>query len=189
MDEQERIWVTLANTLNQLSERVSPQRDMTRLTRAANRGEWSVRETIAHLRDHEAQIFPRIYLIAVDSFPDLRRVAQVGETEYDPNDSPFMVMSQFRRLRQSTVGLLRELPRDAWQRAGIDVDNSRVTIQDLALELIDHDAEHIAQIDATLEARGALPYRMRTGSNVVRVAPLPPSAEPAAEPEPVSAQA
>lgn len=162
IDENDRIWITLANTLNQLSERVSPQRDMTRLTRAAQRGEWSVREVIAHLRDHEARMFPRIYLIAVDNYPDLRRVANIEPTEYDRNDSPFMVMSQFRRLRQSTVALLRELPRDAWLRAGVDVDNSRVTIQDLALELIEHDAEHIAQIDRTLIERGAMPHRVHT---------------------------
>ncbi len=166
MDEHDRIWITLANTLNQLSERVSPQRDMTRLTRAARRGEWSVREIIAHLRDHEALMFPRIYLIAVDNYPDLRRVATIEATEYDRNDSPFMVMSQFRRLRQSTVGLLRELPRDAWQRAGVDLDNARVTIQDLALELIDHDAEHITQIDRTLIERGAMPPRVHTNVTI-----------------------
>jgi hypothetical protein len=68
-----------------------------------------------------------------------------------------MVMSQFRRLRMSTISLLRELPRDAWNRAGVDVDNATVTIRDLAEELVEHDAEHLEQIDATLIARGALP--------------------------------
>jgi hypothetical protein len=156
MDEQQII-IALTHMPSLLSKRISPQRDMTRLTRAPERGEWSVRDILAHLRDNEARYFPKMYLIATSEHPDLRRVERVGPTEYDPDDSPFMVMSQFRRLRQSTLSLLNELPRDAWRRTGVDVDNEVVTIRDLALELVDHDREHLAQIDATLIARNALP--------------------------------
>ena len=102
-----------------------------------------------------------MHLISVSEFPDLRRVERIGPTEYDPTDSPFTVMSQYRRLRQSTLSLLRELPNDAWKRAGTDVDNVTVTLRDLALELVDHDAEIMERIDATLIARGALPDAVR----------------------------
>ena len=66
-------------------------------------------------------------------------------------------MSQFRRVRQSTLSLLRELPDDAWRRAGRDVDGSTLTIRDFALELVRHDAEHLRQLDETLLARNAMP--------------------------------
>jgi hypothetical protein len=161
MDEFDQIVITLTNLPNLISKRITSQRDMTRLTRAPERGGDSVRDVLAHLRDHEARYFPKLFLIATQEFPDLRRVERVGPTEYDPDDHPFTVMSQFRRLRQSTLSLLRELPRDAWSRAGVDVDNHTVTIKDLALELIGHDAEQLARIDEILIARGAMPAHVR----------------------------
>jgi hypothetical protein len=141
-----------------LSKRITPQRDETKLTRAAERGEWSAREIIAHLRDNEAIYFPKLNLIATSEFPDLRRAAGAVPTAHKLEDSTFTVMSQFRRLRQSTLSLLRELPRDAWRRAGRDVDGSTLTIRDFALELVRHDAEHLRQLDETLIARNALPH-------------------------------
>lgn len=158
MTQEEQIYLRLFQMMNQLSKRVTPQRDEAKLTRAAERGEWSVREIIAHLRDHEADIYPRLHLIANAVHPDLSELAETGGFNYRPDDSTLMVMSQLRRIRQSTVSLLRELPIDAWDRTGQDTDGTIVTIRQLALELIRHDAEHLAQIDATLIARDALPF-------------------------------
>jgi hypothetical protein len=164
METDEQIILELTHMINQLAKRVTPQRpqrDEAKVNRAPGRGEWSVRDIVAHLRDTEARYFPKMHLISIAEYPDLRRVQNIGPTEYDPNDSIFTVMSQYRRLRQSTLSLLRELPRDAWRRAGLDVDNTSVTIRDLARELVEHDREHLAQIDETLEARGALPAIVR----------------------------
>jgi hypothetical protein len=161
MDHEREIILPLTQMPNYLSKRITPQRDATKLTRAAVRGEWSVREIVAHLREREAQYYPKMQRIATSEFPDLRNVANIGPTEYNRDDSTFLVMSQFRRLRQSTLSLLRELPRDAWKRAGRDVNGDTVTIELLARELVAHDAEHLAQIDETLIARGALPHTVR----------------------------
>lgn len=161
MEELDQIILALTNTPNWLSKRISPQRDMSKVNRPAERGEWSARDIVAHLRDNEARYFPKLHLISIAQVPDLRRVEQIGPTEYDPDDSIFTVMSQFRRIRQSTLSLLRELPADGWKRVGVDVDNVTVSIRDLAVELVDHDAEHLAQMDAVLIARGALPYGVR----------------------------
>ena len=159
MNEHEReIVIPLTQMMNQLSKRVSPQREESKLARPAERGEWSVREIIAHLRDTEARYFPKLHLIATAEFPDLRRIVDIAPLPLNPNESTLTVMSQFRRLRQSTLSLLRELPNDAWKRAGRDVDGSTMTVRDLALELVRHDAEHLRQIDETLIARGALPH-------------------------------
>lgn len=161
MEELDQIVLVLTNMPNWLSKRITTQRDMSKVNRPAERGEWSVRDILAHLRDNEARYFPKMHLISIAQVPDLRRVERIGPTEYDPDDSVFTVMSQFRRIRQSTLSLLRELPHDAWNRVGVDVDNVTVSIKDLALELVDHDAEHLAQIDAVLIARGALPRGVR----------------------------
>jgi hypothetical protein len=161
MDELDQIVLALTNTPNWLSKRITPQRDMSKVNRPAERGEMSVRDILAHMRDNEARYFPKMHLISIAQVPDLRRVQHVGPTEYDPNDSVFTVMSQFRRVRQSTLSLLRELPQDGWKRVGVDVDNVTVSIKDLALELIDHDNEALAQMDAVLIARGAMPHGVR----------------------------
>lgn len=159
MDEHDQIIIRLTHMLNYLSKRITPQRDLTKLNRAPSRDEWSVREIVAHLRDTEARIFPKMYLITTTEYPDFRKVsAQANLLTTSEQDSAFRVMSQFRRVRQSTLSLLREIPRDAWNRMGCDVDNRTITIRDLALYLLEHDAEHLAQIDATLIARGALPH-------------------------------
>lgn len=160
MEREEQIYLKLFHMLNYLSKRVSSQRDEGKLVRPAQRGEWSVRETIVHLRDHEARTYPKLHLLATAVHPDLRHIGEVRLTDYHPEDTTLTIISQFRRIRQSTVSLLRELPHDAWDRTGVDTDGTTVTIRQLAMELIRHDANHLAQIDATLIARNALPFNV-----------------------------
>lgn len=161
MEHEEQIYLRLFHMLNYLSKRVSPQRDEAKLARAPQRGEWSVRDIIIHLRDHEALAYPKLHMMTNAMHPDLSRVGAVRLSDYHPEDSTLTIMSQFRRIRQSTVSLLRELPHDAWGRSGVDTDGTNVTIRQIALELTRHDAEHLAQIDATLIARNALPFNVK----------------------------
>lgn len=161
MDENERLIVALTQTLNQVTKRISPQRDGSRVNRAPSRDEWSVREIIAHLRDHEAAAFAKLFLMVTSEAPDFRHVNLSTGVVYDPDDSVFIVMSQFRRLRQSTLSLLKDLPRDAWRRTARDLDNRTVNMRVVAEALVRHDNEHLAQIDAVLIARGALPHMVR----------------------------
>jgi len=159
MEREEQIWIKLAKMPNSLSMRITPQRDETRLTRAPELGAWSAREIIQHLRDTEGRVYPQLHAIAVEEYPDLGRIPAASRLGYRSDDSTLTVMSQFRRIRMSTFNLLRELPRDAWRRLG-HAHGDNVSIEDLALYLITHDAEHLAQLDATLIARNALPYNV-----------------------------
>jgi len=161
MEEREQLTIQLTQMLNYLSKRITPQRDMSRVDRAPARGEWSVRQIVAHLRDTEARIYPKLFAIANYDYPDLRQLPPPVTTTDNTEISVFSVMSQYRRLRQSTLSLLRELPSDGWKRAGNDVDNRTVTVTDLVRFLIEHDAEHLAQIDQTLIARDALPHHVK----------------------------
>lgn len=158
---EQEIILPLTQMTNYLSKRITPQRDETKLTRAPERGLQSVREILARLRDNEAVYYAKLYNLAKREWPDLSTFEQVGPLEYDPHDLTLTVMSQFRRLRQSTLSLLRELPDDAWRKAGRDVDGTTVTILDLARELARNDAARLRQIDETLVARGALPSTLR----------------------------
>lgn len=161
MEQEEQIYLRLFHTLNYISKRVSPQRDETRLSRGPARGEWSVREIIMHLRDHESATYPKLHLMANAVHPDLSRIGPVYASDYRDDDVTLTILSQFRRIRISTISLLRELPRDAWERTGVDTDDTIVTIRQVAIELIRHDAEHLAQIDATLLARNAMPFNVQ----------------------------
>jgi hypothetical protein len=160
MDRHEQIWIKLAQLPNELSKRLTPQRDETKLTRAPERGGLSVRDLVVLLRDYEALTYPKLHLIATQEFPNLQGLAGEVFVAGDPRDKTLTTMSQFRRLRMSTISLLRELPGDAWERMGRDGGSRPVTIEDLALELVQHDAERLAQIDATLIARDAWPVNV-----------------------------
>jgi hypothetical protein len=160
MEQEEQIYIKLFHTLNYLSKRLSPQRDESRLSRSPQRGEWSVREIVMHLRDHEAAIYPKLHRMAYATHPDLSRIGPTRNSDYRPDDSTLTVLSQFRRTRISTISLLRELPLDAWERTGIDTDDTIVSIRQMAIELIRHDGEHLAQVDATLLARNAMPFNV-----------------------------
>ena len=59
MDEQQ-IRLSLTNTPNLLSKRLTPQRDELKLTRGPRKDQWSAREIVAHLRDTEARVFPKL---------------------------------------------------------------------------------------------------------------------------------
>jgi hypothetical protein len=160
LEREEQIWLKLAKTPNYLSMRLTPQRDETKLTRAPELGAWSARQIIQHLRDTEARTYPKMHAIATLEYPDLGSLPAPSWLGFEPEDLTLTVLSQFRRIRMTTIALLRELPRDAWQRLGRDADGQNVTIEDLALWLLNHDAEHTAQLDATLIARGALPFNV-----------------------------
>jgi hypothetical protein len=161
MDENERMIIALTQMVNHLTKRISPQRDLSKVHRAPARGEWSVRDIIAHLRDNEALVFAKLHMLATQEVPDFRRMDLSIPSSYNPDDSVFIVMSQFRRLRQSTLSLLRELHPEAWRRSGRDVDNRAITIRSMVEDLIAHDADHLAQVDQVLIARDAMPFTVR----------------------------
>jgi hypothetical protein len=160
MEREEQIWIKLARMPNFLSMRLTPQRDETKLTRPPELGVWSAKEIVEHLRDTEARVYPQMHAIATLEYPNLGQLPAPENFGFEPHDLTLTVMSQFRRIRMTTIALLRELPRDAWKRLGQDANGQNVTIEQLALYLLVHDAEHLAQLDETLIARGALPYNV-----------------------------
>src|SRR3712207_8691130 len=61
------------------------------------------------------------------------------------------VMSEFRRLRHSTLSLLRNLPDDAWRRTGISRREHDWTIRQLAEHLLAHDYDILRSEEHTSE--------------------------------------
>ena len=113
--------IRLHYTINHLSRWLTPIHDATKLVRSVRRGEPAVKDLLIRMRDEELRIFPKIHLISVQSAPDLDRLPIFTRTpaqiEDDRTHSPFTIMAEFRRLRQSTLSLLRNLPDDAVSRS------------------------------------------------------------------------
>ncbi len=153
------IIIRLHFAINHLSRWLSPIHDSSRLVRSVYRGEPSVKDLVVGMRDEEQRIFPKLHLIATRNNPDLDKLPpwrpDPATMEADQGMAPIVLMSQFRRLRQSTCSLLRSLPDDAWHQKGISRRNYNVTVRELAEHLVAHDYQYLRAMDASLDQVGA----------------------------------
>lgn len=150
--------IRLHFTINHLSRWLTPIHDHRPLERSQFRGEPSIRDLIVMLREQERRVFPRMYLIATNDRADLDTLPPLTEdparAQRDQTQPPVVLMSQFRRLRQSTCSLLRTLPDDAWQRRGSSRRDYSVTVRQLAEELAISDYRYLSTVDQTLDRIG-----------------------------------
>ena len=151
--------VRLHFTVNHLSRWLSPIHDEHKLERSLYRGEPSPKDILIGMRNEENRTFPKMYHIAVNDNPDLDKVPEYVVTperaELDAQRATIAMLSQFRRLRQSTCSLLRSLPDDAWNREGTSRRGHNVTIRDLAVHLARHDYQYLRAMDHALDQVGA----------------------------------
>ncbi len=163
--------IRLHFTINHLSRWLSPIHEPGPLVRSRYRGEPTVKDLLLAMRDYEQYVYPKMYVIAsqetpdLDTIPDYRPSAarQVSDAEH----SPIVLMSNFRRLRQSTCSLLRNLPDEAWDRKGFSRVHRNATIRQLAEGLAEHDYRYLRAIDQLLTETGA-----REGLAEIQKAPL-----------------
>ena len=170
MTEDELI-IRLAFTINHLSRWLTPIHDDLRLRRSPQREVPSVKDLLLRMRDHELDVFPQLYAIANSDRPDLDLLPRYSRTpeelDWDRSAAVLSVLSEVRRLRQSTGSLLRSLPNDAWRRDGLSRTRGDTTIRRLADELARHDNEVLREMDRSLWISGA-----RQGINTVSRAGL-----------------
>jgi hypothetical protein len=151
--------IRLFNTANHLSRWLTPVHDRELLERSKIYGKPSVKELLFQLRDEEIRVFPKMYMIAVETNPDLDRIPPAERSEadlrWDENTSALSTMAEFRRLRHSTLSLLRSMPDSGWKRTGTSRKEHDWMIRDLAEVLANHDTIVLKQIDDTLDEIGA----------------------------------
>jgi hypothetical protein len=106
---------------------------------------WSIRQVLNHITDTErafafrALWFARGFQAPLPSYD--QNIAAAG-AEADKISWSAHV-EEFRRVRQSTISLFRNLPADAWTRSGIASDNP-FTVRALAYIIAGHVAHHVA---------------------------------------------
>jgi hypothetical protein len=151
--------VRLFNTVNHLSRWLTPIHQRELLDRTAFYGQPSVKELLEQLRDEEVRVFPKMYMISIEADPDLDRIPAVVRREadlrWDETTSALSTLAEFRRMRQSTLSLLRGLPDSAWKRTGTSRKEHNWVLRDLAEVLANHDTLILHQIDDTLDRIGA----------------------------------
>jgi hypothetical protein len=151
--------IELINTRNRLSRWLTPIHDRQVLEYSPRRAEPSVKEILIVMRETETRIFALMNAIAAETNPDLDRVPRVEPTPHqvaiDSAADPLVIMSEFRRLRESSTSLLRALPDTAWARGGYSRTERDWTIRELAEYLAVHDWEMLKEIDTILARTGA----------------------------------
>jgi hypothetical protein len=151
--------VRLHYTVNHLSRWLTPVHHRALLERSVFRGEPSIKQLLLELRDEELIVFPKMHLIATQPDPNLDKLPPVERSAQDARWESFAsalsVMAEFRRLRQSTLSLLRSLPDNAWHRFGTSRVEHDWVLRDLAELLANHDVQVLSRIDQTLDKIGA----------------------------------
>lgn len=150
--------VDLLQTVNHLSRWLTPIHDQARLERTTRRSQVSVKDLLLGLRDNEVAVYSFMNAIATQVNPDLDKVPVRQPTplqrEADARASALVVMSEFRRVRESSTSLLRALPDNAWPRGGYSRTTRDWTIRELAESLAVNDWEQLGRIDAALNDTG-----------------------------------
>jgi hypothetical protein len=163
--------IRLHFTINHLSRWLSPIHEPGPLVRSRYRGEPTVKDLLLAMRDYEQYIYPKMYVIASQETPDLDTIPDYRPSAAreiaDAEHSPIVLMANFRRLRQSTCSLLRNLPDEAWDRKGFSRIHRNATIRQLAEGLAEHDYRYLRAIDQLLTETGA-----REGLAEIQKAPL-----------------
>ena len=126
--------------------------DAARLHSSPAEGEWSPRDILAHLRASDDILAPRLIQILVrDQSPlpafDERRWAEVvgyRGIEFQA------LLATFAARRAELAAMLSRLAPEDWQRAGLHEERGPRTVLQLLRVLLQHEEEHVAQIEALL---------------------------------------
>jgi DinB superfamily len=106
---------------------------------------WSIKEVVGHLADTERVMGYRALRFArgdTTPLPGFDENAYAIVAEFDRLRLSDLV-AEFEAVRRSHIWLFRNLPADAWTRAG-EANGKRITVRALAFILVGHGRHHTA---------------------------------------------
>ena len=121
------------------------------LLRRPREGEWSMKEVMAHFLKVERDVFLlRLGRIVNEDRPRFESFdPEAWAAERDHRQGDFMdEWRRFAEARRETVALLTSLPPAAADRIGLSGFFGPVTLAQYATHMVDHDLEHLAQLQA-----------------------------------------
>lgn len=152
MDIDTRAFIDrLAATPSQLAHLVAEVTEA-RLDWSETAGGWSPRTILAHFRDDEYLCMRAALerMLALDN-PDIQIVE--GD-DWEPNrnrtrERKELLLADFALQRQASLGILRLLRPEDWQRTGCSTQGE-VTVATLVEQWARHDSAHLEQLEAAL---------------------------------------
>jgi hypothetical protein len=120
---------------------------------ASRAGEWSARTILAHFRDDE-YLCMRVALERTLA-EDVPLVNLIEGEDWEPGrnrtrDRKEWLLADFALQRQATLGILRLLRPQDWERRARRADATEFTLNQFVVGWARHDAEHLAQLEAAL---------------------------------------
>lgn len=111
-------------------------------------GEWNAAQVIGHLAACEFYFVERLNRLLRENSPHLRSFgAKAAERQESMMDASVDENLQaFNELRGESVSMLMSLALNLWDRSGTYESEGTMSIEDVVELMIDHDAEHLAQI-------------------------------------------
>lgn len=113
-------------------------------------GEWNAAQVIGHLSITEHFFLERINLIVHENEPRLRNFQKPAAERFEAlrdNDAETNLKA-FNALRGETVSTLMSLALGSWERTGMHDTRGEISVEDVVEAMIDHDSEHLDQINA-----------------------------------------
>jgi uncharacterized damage-inducible protein DinB len=121
------------------------------LRRRPREGEWSMKEVMAHLLKVERDLFlPRLKRMVAEERPRFERFdPDAWAAEQDHRQGDFMAdWREFAEARRKTRAFLLSLGPEAAERIGLSSAFGPVSLATYATHIVDHDSEHLAQLEA-----------------------------------------
>lgn len=125
-----------------------------RFTMSPAPGEWSAAAILLHVRAADAVISPRVLQIVTRpgvALADFDERA-VGALLLRVGSPPAEQVASLRRRRDELVALLVSLTDDELALTGEHETRGTVTVEDVCRALVDHEGEHLQQLDAAVQA-------------------------------------
>jgi len=147
--------VGLAQTPDRLAALVAGASDSA--LDAAPPGEWSARTALAHLRDDEFMVMRlRLERMLIEDNPDLTPFDEQAwaTSNWNSGDPVPDLLADFRAQREATLMILRRLQDDDWRRTGFQPEIGRFDVHWWVGHWVEHDENHLAQIQTALGAAG-----------------------------------
>jgi hypothetical protein len=140
-------------TLRRLTRGKSPDA----LTVASAPADWAPIDVVLHVRAAAAIVAPRVMQALVRESPrfeslDERAWADLLRLPEMPLDAQ---LTGFQIERAELTGTLMKLRPDQWQRTGLHEERGEQTVIAICEQIVEHEAEHVAQLSAMLDGRTA----------------------------------
>lgn len=119
-------------------------------------GAWCIRELVGHLRDAAEVYDKRLYMMSTQTDPLLEpydQDAYARDHGYMERDVSEM-LRELAEHRARTVQLLTSLVNWNWARTGQHLEVGRVSIRQLVEHMVEHEADHLAEIRRLRAAAG-----------------------------------